>query len=127
MCAAGESRISEAVVIFAHTTLVHAEQFMPKALGEFGLAKNSDITHKVLEVINEALEPLKVKDIWKVVHQDLENIQKLGEILRNLMEADKIQSIPDMGFLPKKKAIDESVSKYVDYSLLTEEERNMKI
>ena len=127
MCACGENKITESIVGYANTILVHAEQFMPKALGEFGLAKNSDITHKVLEVIYEAHEPLKIKDIWKVVHQDLENIQKLGEILRNLLEADKIQSIAEHGFLPKKKVIDESVSRYVDFNLLTEEERGMKI
>lgn len=127
MCASGERKVGEATVIFANTILVHAEQFMPKALGEFGLAKNSDITHKVLEVVYDAQEPLKIRDIWKVVHQDLENMSKLGEILRNLLEADKIQSIEGHGFLPKKKAIDESVSRYVDFDLLTEEERGMKI
>jgi hypothetical protein len=67
-----------------------------------------------------------MKDIWAVVSTDLENITKLGEILRNLLEADKVQSIPELGFLPKRRAIDNSVNSYVDYSLLTAEERNMR-
>ena len=127
MCSLRQSKISESIVLFGHTILVHAENFMPKALGEFGLAKNSEVTHKVLTIIQEASEPLKMKDIWAVVSTDLENITKLGEILRNLMEADKIQSIPELGFLPKRKAIENSVGKYVDYGLLSNEERNMKV
>lgn len=119
--------VSEKIAIYANTILVHAENFMPKALGEFGLAKNSEVTHKVLTVIQEADQPIKMKQIWEVVSTDLENISKLGEILRNLIEADKVQSIPELGFLPKRKAIDDSVGRYVDYSLLTEEERNMKV
>lgn len=126
MCSLRESKISESIVLFGHTILVHAENFMPKALGEFGLAKNSEVTHKVLTIIQEASEPLKMKEIWTVVSTDLENITKLGEILRNLMEADKIQSIPELGFLPKRKAIENSVGKYVDYGLLSNEERNMR-
>jgi hypothetical protein len=127
MVSVGQTSISEGTVLYANTILVHAENFMPKALGEFGLAKNSEVTHKVLTVIQEAQEPVKMKQIWEVVSTDLENIAKLGEILRNLMEADKIQSIPELGFLPKRKAIDNSVNSYVDYSLLTAEERNMKV
>lgn len=127
MVSCGVTRIDENIVQYANTILAHAEQFMPKALGEFGLAKNSDITHKVLEVINETHEPIKMKEIWRVVHQDLENIQKLAEILRNLLEADKVQSIAEQGFLPKKRAIDESISRYYDFRLLTDEERGMKI
>jgi hypothetical protein len=127
MVSTGNTKIGEDTVLYANTILVHAENFMPKALGEFGLAKNSEVTHKVLTVIQEAHEPVKMKEIWTVVSTDLENITKLGEILRNLMEADKIQSIPELGFLPKRKAIDNSVNSYVDYSLLTQEERNMKV
>ena len=127
MVSSGETVISETTVLYANTILVHAENFMPKALGEFGLAKNSEVTHKVLTVIQDSPEPIKMKDIWAVVSTDLENITKLGEILRNLLEADKIQSIPELGFLPKRKAIDNYVNSYVDYSLLTAEERGMKV
>jgi hypothetical protein len=127
MCSMKEEKITEPVVIYANTILAHAEIFMPKALGEFGMAKNSDTTHKVLQVISDAESPISIKGIWKQVHHDLENISKLGEILKNLSEADKIQHVKDLGFLPKLSAIAEGVDKYVDYSLLTQEERNMKL
>ena len=127
MCSLGKKSVDGLVVRYANTILVHAETFMPKALGEFGLAKNSDVTHKVLGVIYDAPGPVTLKDIWKVVHQDFEKIQQLGDVLMNLKEADKIQSIPNIGFLPKLRLIDESLEKYVDYGMLTEEERNMKV
>lgn len=127
MCSLGRRSVDGLVVRYANTILVHAETFMPKALGEFGLAKNSDVTHKVLGVIYDAPGPVTLKDIWKVVHQDFEKIQQLGDVLMNLKEADKIQSIPNIGFLPKLRLIDESLEKYVDYGMLTEEERNMKV
>ena len=127
MCSLGKKTVDGLVVRYANTILVHAETFMPKALGEFGLAKNSDVTHKVLGVIYDAPGPVTLKDIWKVVHQDFEKIQQLGDVLMNLKEADKIQSIPNIGFLPKLRLIDESLEKYVDYGMLTEEERNMKV
>ena len=127
MCSMREEEITEEVVIYANTILTHAEMFMPKALGEFGLAKNSDTTHKVLQVITDAEGPSTIKSIWKVVHHDLENMPKLAEILRNLAEADKIQAIPELGYLPKRKALETSIEKYVDYSLLTDEERGMKV
>lgn len=127
MVSSQKTKVDEAVVRYANTILAHAEQFMPKALGEFGLAKNSDVTHKVLTVIHDAGGPIKMREIWKVVHNDLENISKLGEVIRNLMEADKVQSVAELGFLPKLKALEASGDNYVDYTLLTEEERNMKV
>jgi hypothetical protein len=127
MVSCARSKIDEEIVLYANTILVHAENFMPKALGEFGLAKNSDVTHKVLSVITDADGPITIKQIWRSVHTDLENISKLVEILKNLAEADKVQAIPELGFLPKVRAIDDSVSRYINYQLLTEEERNMKV
>jgi phage FluMu protein gp41 len=94
MVSCARSKIDEEIVLYANTILVHAENFMPKALGEFGLAKNSDVTHKVLSVITDADGPITIKQIWRSVHTDLENISKLVEILKNLAEADKVQAIP---------------------------------
>ena len=99
---------------------------MPKALGQFGKSKHSDITHKVLDVIQSADKPLKLNEIWIHVSNDLEKISILQEIMMNLGQAGKIQSVLNQGFLPKKKAID-STDIAVDFSLLTDEERGMRI
>jgi hypothetical protein len=121
------SKITEHDVIYANTILTHAERFMPKALGQFGKAKNSDVTHKVLEVINATELPITLSGIWLHVSNDLDKIHQLSEILINLKEADKIQFVKETGgFLPKKKILQESSDEYVDFNLLTEEERNMK-
>jgi hypothetical protein len=121
------SEIADCDVIYANTILTHAEQFMPRALGEFGKGKNSDVTHKVLQVILDAPGVVTMKEIWKHVHADLEKISQLQEILINLQQADKIQTVPQMGgFLPKRKIVDGTNELAVDFSLLTPEERNMK-
>jgi hypothetical protein len=120
--------ISEADVIHANTILSHAEHFMPKALGEFGKSKHSDVSHKIVQFIESSTGVVEFKAIWKCVSNDLEKQTDLATLLQNLMAADKIQAVKGgLGFLPKKKAIDQSDSSMIDYSYLTEEEGNMKL
>lgn len=112
------------VIIEANTLLTFTEQLMPKALGEFGKVRNSDITHKVMTVIDQAKEPMPLQVIWRLVHNDLDNRNQLCEILGNLQVAEKIQVI-NGGYLPLKKVREESVDGAVDWSLLTKHERDM--
>lgn len=124
--ARGSSAISDQDVLYANTVLTHSESFMPRALGEFGKGKNSDVTHKVLQVISSAGTVISFKDIWKHVHSDLEKMPQLQEILVNLHAADKIQSVPDLnGYLPKRRIALQEDATIVDYSLLSAEERRM--
>jgi len=97
---------------------------MPKALGEFGKAANSDVTHKVMGIIDAAHAPLGMQAIWKCVHTDLAKLPALVEILGNLQVADKIQVVQG-GYLPKKKVRDEGIPGAVDWSILTKLERDM--
>lgn len=118
--------INEEDVIRANTILVHAERLMPKALGEFGKAKHSDVTHKIVQVLESSTEVLTFKDIWAHVANDLEKMNDLGQLIQNLAAADKIQIVPGgKGFLPKRKLIVYSDSSLFDFSLLTDEERRM--
>lgn len=117
-------------VIYANTVLSHAEHCMPRALGEFGKAKNSSVSDKVLRVIAGHHGICTAKDIWIHVSQDLEEPSKLAPILQGLAQADKIQMAHagDLhGYLPKKKEVSFGTSKYIDMQLLTEEERNMRL
>lgn len=118
--------ITERHVIYANTILHHAEQYMPKALGEFGKSKNSDISHKVVNVIAAANGAITFKEIWKHVSSDLEKMSDLATLCQNLVAADKIQNIPGRGFLPKFKPVIEIASDTIDYSFLTNEEKDMK-
>ncbi len=110
-------------VIYANTLLTAAEANMPLALGEFGKGRNSDITHKVLKLIESTVLPITVKNIWKHVYTDLERREQLFEILSNLMLAEKIQEQKG-GYLPQKSVTEQADCETLDWTLLTPEERN---
>lgn len=116
-------QITEADVVYANTILTHAEHTMPQALGAFGKAKNSDVIHKLLMILDSADGVLTLKDLWKHLHTDLEKMTDLADIIRNLVAADKIlQANP--GFLIKRRMVEEvDADGLLDYSLLTDEER----
>jgi hypothetical protein len=117
--------IEEHHVVEANTLLTHTEHLMPKGLGQFGKARNSDVTHKIMTVLSDATSPLQVKDIWKHVHNDMEKLNDLVDMLRNLLAADKIFNV-NGGYLAKARRIVEVSNDMVDYSYLTEEERGMR-
>lgn len=114
-------QISEQDVVYANTILAHTEHLMPKALGEFGKAKHSDVVHKVIQVLDSATTVMTIKDIWAHVVHDLEKVTDLAEILKNLTIAEKIQSLHG-GFLIKRKQLVEVSDDCVNYELLTREE-----
>jgi hypothetical protein len=118
------STFTEDDIIYANTILSHTEHLMPKAMGEFGKSRNSDVSHKILQVIESASKPLTLKDLWKHVNKDVEKPADLGTLLQGLQLAEKIQTV-NGGFLPKRKILEISDDGTVNYELLTEEERNM--
>lgn len=118
--------ITESVVIRANTYLSYIESLMPKALGEFGKSKNSDVTHKVLHYI-DSNDGVKLKDIIKLVSSDLDKPSDIGDILRKLSSTDKIQVSGGLYLPMRKVGIDQIESSgVIDTSLLTEEELNVK-
>lgn len=119
--------IAERDVIYANTLLHHAEYFMPKALGEFGKAKHSDISHKIIQLVERDFAVLSFKDIWKHVSSDLEKMADLTTLLQNLVAAEKLQSVPGKGFLANRRVLDDAAEGLVDFDLLTLEERKMCI
>lgn len=116
--------ITERDVITANTILTHTEHLMPKAMGEYGKSKNSDVTNKVMTVLDSTDRPLNMKDLWLQVHLDLDKMKDLSDLLTNLMAANKIMSVAG-GFLPRKRIIEEVSNDTIDYKLLTLEEREM--
>jgi hypothetical protein len=120
--------IDEAAVVKANTVLHFTERFMPKALGEFGKAKNSDITHKIVSIIESNYRVTSFKEIWSQVYNDLEKMQDLGTLLQNLVAAGRIQQIakPTLGYLPVKSMLREADSDTVNWEYLSEEERGME-
>lgn len=114
-------------VVYANTTLAYAEHFMPKALGEFGKSRNSDVAHKVLQILDAAIVPVSNMTIWRSVHTDLDKPSDLTTILENLARADKILAVKE-GFLIKRKVLKEAdtgfKSAVVDFNLLSKEEKD---
>lgn len=118
------TEITKEVVVEANTVLTFTDHLMPKALGEFGRAKNSTATHKVMDIISNTKLPISLQAIWQQVYQDIESRNLLCDIIGNLQMAQKIQSIKD-GFLPIKKVRGDVDSSTVNFDLLTKHERDM--
>lgn len=118
------SEVQERDVVVANTILTHTEHLMSRALGEFGKSRNSDVTHKIMQILNNSLYPLALKDLWALVCNDMGGSNELAEILRNLIAAGKIQGA-GQGFLPIRKVIEEVNNDMLDYSCLTDEERKL--
>lgn len=110
--------ITEQDVILAHSILSWTEEFMPRALGEFGKSKHSDVTAKIIEALATAAAPQTIHELYQVVATDLEKYNQMPDIIAGLVQADKIQRAGN-GFLLKIAARKES-GKYLDYSLLVE-------
>lgn len=109
-------------VLYANTILTHTEHSMSKALGEFGKARHSDVSHKLIQILENRFEPITVKELWMQLHNDLDDMGTMKDMLSNLISADKIISTKT-GFLARRRVIEEKMAKYVDFNLLTEEER----
>lgn len=118
------SKIKHEHVIEANTILTHTESLMPKALGQFGRARNSDVTHKIMSILGNANKAMSLKELWAFCISDMDKVDDLANQLRNLMTADMIFAV-DGKYLSKRKAVQEVDSDTVDYSYLTDEERNM--
>ncbi len=126
--AAWQNTITEEVVVRANTVLHFTEKFMPKALGEFGKAKHSDVTHKIMTFIEGNAGVSTFSEIWAQVHNDLEKTSDLSTLLQNLLAAKKIQNVSTPpGFLPIRRVNREPDSDTVDWNYLSKEERNMRL
>jgi Protein of unknown function (DUF3987) len=124
------TQVAERDVVYANTILHYAEQFMPRALGEFGRSKHSAVTDKVVSAI-ESLSisgPVPIPSIWPHVHMDLEGFPELSRIVQNLIQAGRVQWC-GTGCLPNKSMVGDSpMTEYTDFSLLsTEEQRYVRI
>ena len=112
--------------IKANTLLHAAELKMSKALGEFGKSRYSNVSNMIIEHLNHSLKPVSLQELWKLVAKDLTKIAELGEIVKNLQHAGKIQVVTlkdKQGFLPKNSESKTWSSELIDWNLLRKEER----
>lgn len=120
--------ISESDILLANTLLTRAEHNMPSALGEFGRSRTSSVANKLMEALSNTSKPLTLQELWVSISHDMDKQQQLGEVLANLRAADKLLAVPlgagkGTGFMAKRKVLNTDSTDTLDYSLLTEDER----
>jgi hypothetical protein len=116
-------------VILANTILSYTEHFMPRALGEFGKAKNADVQQTILNYLSSTISkgPASIPDLWKQVSSSLDRMEDLSKVLTGLQAAGKIQFVPassagrTAGYLIVRKMVT-SKQLYVNMDLLKEYE-----
>lgn len=130
LSSAGDLRteISAQDVLLANTILTFTEHGMPRAMGEFGKARNADVSAKILSMLTNAKSPMDTPAIWKQVQNDLDRLEDLQKMLAGLIQANKIQYVhrrPNsnvQGYLIVRQSLSNKTV-YVDYSLLKESGR----
>jgi predicted Zn-ribbon and HTH transcriptional regulator len=112
-------------ILLANSILSYLEHFMPKALGEFGRAKNNDVANTIISILSKTLKPVSVKAMLKVVMSNLDRPDDLQRILMMLTDADKVMWVKpsgdrEGGYVLKNKVIGEGNKLYVQFNLLKE-------
>lgn len=127
-CSGLRMRVEVEDVIHANTLLSNAEGVMPKALGEYGKGKSSGQAATLMDVLNKAVEPLSLNQIWKMVNRDFGKLPELIDVIKNLERAEKIQSVKlagKAGYVTRHEIKQAWASEYVSDDYLTEEERGL--
>lgn len=79
--------VEEAVAILSAT-----EEFMPEALGEFGLSPVGAAKQKMVEFLQQTNEPISSKVLWSYMSRDMK-ITDYKMALADLINADKIEEV----------------------------------
>ncbi len=113
-------------ILKANTMLAVAERRMPKALGEFGKSRHSDVANDILSFLSTRTEPATMQQLFKVVSRSVKNMPELAEIMQNLAHADKVQAMNIKGkggYMTKHVEVKQWHDKFLLNDWLTEEER----
>lgn len=117
--------VTEEVAINANTLLHFTEKRMPKALGEFGKSKNSDVANSIMDILSTSVKPLSINELFKKVHKDISKMSELSDVMKNLTYSDKVQVVTiagKQGYLPLHIETKSWHSSLIDESFLTPEE-----
>lgn len=117
--------IEGADVIKANTLLYVTELKMPRALGEFGKSKYSDVASTIIDILHAAKRPVTVNELWKKTQKDFNKLTEFHEVLKNLQQAEKIQTMKlanIVGFVPCSKPAQEWKEELLQLGWLTLEE-----
>lgn len=113
-------------ILKANTMLALAEKKMPKALGEFGKSRHSDVANDILNFLATRHEPASITQLFKVVSRSVKNMPELAEIMQNLAHADKVQAMNikgKSGYMTKHVETKQWNQKFLMMDWLTDEEQ----
>lgn len=123
---AGRKQMEADDAIYANTVLSYTELVMPKAVGEFGKSKNSDLANKIMEILTRSDAPVSQKHLMRAVSRDGQ-LREIVEAIQTLEQAEKLGSAKsDTGefvFFANRSG-KAKVRKYVEYDRLSAEERS---
>jgi len=123
--AAGVRCIDTQHVIYANTMLAYTEKFMPRALGEFGKSKHSEISNKIMEKLYASDGIVTHMELFAALSTDLGNINELVSLVQALEYSGKLQIVKTdvaVGYIPKQRPFSGNLP-FVDWSLLSTQER----
>lgn len=86
----GSMTITQEHVLEANTILVHTEENMHKAFGEFGKSKYTEVYGKVISYMENTRKPVTTEDLFKVVAVDIDGMHDLIKVMENLVNAGRI-------------------------------------
>lgn len=116
-------------VLRANTVLTRVEADMSKALGEFGLSKNAAVNSTILAYLDKCTAPVSIQELWGLVHQDLDRMDVLANIVSGLVRAGKVV-IEGEGLLPRRvvqelEPTGRELNSFLDWGYLSEQEREL--
>lgn len=76
----------------ANMLLAATEEYMPEALGEFGLSPIGAAKQKMLEFLQHTHEPITTSLLWSVMQRDMK-MTDFKAAIADLINADKIQEV----------------------------------
>lgn len=106
----------------ANTIMDYTEHFMPDAYGEFGTARNSGMTHKIIKELELSKELLNIHDLWSKVQLDFDKMESFQNHIMGMVQAQKLQFSGDK-LLPMKRVLETPTNEYLDYRYMSAEER----
>lgn len=89
--------IIEQDLIRANTMLHYAERKMPKALGEFGKSRLSDLSSSVMDLVYNSKTPVSLAVMIARLQQDISSVKDLHEVVKKLEVAEKIKPVNRAG------------------------------
>lgn len=123
------SRLSPTIEVLdirrANTVLDYTEHHMPEAFGDFGTARNSGMTHKIMKELELSVKSgqlLNMHDLWAKVQLDFDKIDTYQQHVMGMVQAGKIQLSGDK-FLPVKRILETPVNEFLDYRYMVDEEK----